>query len=145
MCLQGVCERPLRTVLVYRFWPPTRLPGKNIGLFQTRGELQILWRFSNPMEVWRWADGRGRYNGSKEGSRQVSFRTRGNGHPVLFLDVLNCAIQITDAIFKPWESLNGGSQMGAEGHSSAICAQSSTIVRFCGRVGPFLRGTFVAK
>ena len=27
----------------------------------------------------------------------------------------------------------------------AICAQSPTIVHFCGTVGPFLRGTFVAK
>ena len=46
---------------------------------------------------------------------------------------------------KTWESLNGGSQMGALRPLSAICAQSSTIVHFCGLFGPLSKGNFRHK
>ena len=44
-----------------------------------------------------------------------------------------------------WESLNGGSQMGAQGHSLQFARDRLQLCTFVALLGPFSRGTFVTK
>ena len=43
------------------------------------------------------------------------------------------------------ESLNGGSQMGAQGHTLQFAHNRLQLCTFVAVLGPFLRGTFVAR